>query len=226
MDPALDARQGVASDVTPDAVSITGMGNIVVALHKWDLGPHPRWQRLVNAAGRVGEHTTDDSGNVSGADTSGAPATGSRCASTQDPSAITRDPSAIMWDPSAITQDPSAITRVSPGVARIPSRIAVVPSSVVAAPGTRALREQLMGRLRAGAGDPAQALLVGDRQRGLVEQAIGSLRLAQSMIKAGEGEELIACELRAAIDAVGELLGRRAGPMILEEIFSRFCVGK
>ncbi len=218
-DLALDARQGVASDVTPDAASATGMGDIVVALHKWDLGPHPDWQRLVDAAGRAGEPTTDDSVKISGADVSGAPATGDRCAST-------RDPFAIMWDPSAITRDPSAIMRVSPGVARIPSRIAVVPSSVVAATGTCALREQLMGRLRAGAGDPAQALLVGDRQRGLVEEAIGSLRLAQSMIKAGEGEELIACELRAAIDAVGELLGRRAGPLILEEIFSRFCVGK
>lgn len=172
-----------------NAVYAPAVGGIVVALHKWDLGPHAGWERAendrVNCAGRPHDVTLEEA--------AGGPPSGSA--------------------------NPPAI-RMPTGVS------ALVPSSVVAAPGTSTLKAELMSKLRDDVGEPGEALLVGDRQRGLVDQATAALQQALRMHETGEGDELIACELRAAMDAVGEMLGRRTGPLILEEIFSRFCVGK
>ncbi len=99
-------------------------------------------------------------------------------------------------------------------------------SSVVGSPGIDELKATLLARLETGLGDPREALLVGDRQRGLIAQAIESLKRAEALDGRGKGEELVAHELRAALDSLGEILGRRVGPMVLERIFARFCVGK
>jgi tRNA modification GTPase len=52
-----------------------------------------------------------------------------------------------------------------------------------------------------------------------VEQA---LQLAQT----NQGEELVAAELRAALEAIGTITGAVYTEDILERIFSRFCIGK
>lgn len=73
-----------------------------------------------------------------------------------------------------------------------------------------------------GAGDDA---LVGrERQRVLLQQTVASLRRAMDV--AGQGEELVAEELRAAGYALGRLLGRVDVEDILDVIFRDFCVGK
>jgi len=101
-----------------------------------------------------------------------------------------------------------------------------IPSSVVAAPGIEPLRRAILARLRT-AGEEAEAgLLVGDRQRDLVARAREAVVRARDIVTAGAGEELAAFELREALERFGELLGRRAGPLVLERIFSGFCIGK
>ncbi len=132
--------------------------NIVVALHKWDLGPREEWTR--------------------------------------------------------------------PGTASVERGLVPVRSSVIGAPGTTDLRGTLLDRLRGGRDDPRETLLVGDRQRGLIERAAAALDRARSEEEAGAGDEIVAHELRAAMDALGELLGHKAGRLLLDEIFSRFCIGK
>ncbi len=53
-------------------------------------------------------------------------------------------------------------------------------------------------------------------------------RLIDAAIVAGlgQGDELVAAELRSAIDAVGEVTGQVYTDEILDRIFSRFCIGK
>lgn len=52
------------------------------------------------------------------------------------------------------------------------------------------------------------------------------IKSARDAHQAKEPEELVALELRQALEALGSLLGEGVGEAILEEIFSRFCLGK
>jgi tRNA modification GTPase len=101
-----------------------------------------------------------------------------------------------------------------------------VPSSVVGEPGVEPLRRALMARLHAGIGDPEETLLVGGRQRHTMMLALEALERSMELVREGQGGELVAFELRSALDRLGEVLGRGIGPQILDEIFARFCVGK
>jgi tRNA modification GTPase len=84
----------------------------------------------------------------------------------------------------------------------------------------RALGEFAAGRL--GGAEPA--LVTRVRQRQTLEEALASLRRAGSI--AGQGEELVAEELRLASRALGRLLGRIDVEDVLEVIFRDFCIGK
>jgi len=67
-------------------------------------------------------------------------------------------------------------------------------------------------------------LIARERQRMLVKDTADSLRRAIALV--GEGEELVAEELRAAAYSLGRLLGRVDVEDILDVIFREFCVGK
>jgi len=101
-----------------------------------------------------------------------------------------------------------------------------VPSSVVAEPGVEPLRRVLLDRLHAGIGDPEATLLVGERQRQTLARAHEALVGARDLLARGYGGELVAFELKQALERVGEVLGRAVGPLVLDQVFSRFCVGK
>jgi tRNA modification GTPase len=67
--------------------------------------------------------------------------------------------------------------------------------------------------------------LIGrERQRKLLQQTAASLQ--RSIAAVGQGEELVAEELRIAAYALGRLLGRVDVEDILDAIFRDFCVGK
>jgi tRNA modification GTPase len=57
------------------------------------------------------------------------------------------------------------------------------------------------------------------RGREAVVNALGELRGGQSM-------ELVAMDLRIAMDAVGEIVGKTTTEDLLDSIFSQFCIGK
>jgi len=102
----------------------------------------------------------------------------------------------------------------------------LIPSSVFGSPGEDRLKQAILEKLSAGIGDPDATLLVGDRQRFLINEANLALQRALVLCQSREGEEMIAFELRNALDQIGEILGKSIGPLVLDEIFSRFCVGK
>ena len=64
------------------------------------------------------------------------------------------------------------------------------------------------------------------RCRESLRQAAASLSQARQIALAATGEELVAVELRAALDELGRVAGAVYTDDILDRIFSRFCIGK
>lgn len=64
------------------------------------------------------------------------------------------------------------------------------------------------------------------RHARLLERAQAALRAAEQVAADTGQEELVIADVRDALDALQEITGRRAGDAVLQEIFSRFCVGK
>jgi tRNA modification GTPase len=59
-----------------------------------------------------------------------------------------------------------------------------------------------------------------------LKQAHRTLEQAISLAEIGAGEELVAAELRMALDDLSSIIGEVHSDDILGEIFSRFCIGK
>ncbi len=87
---------------------------------------------------------------------------------------------------------------------------------------------ELVGALAAFArdyfGSGEDSLIGRERQRQLLRATADGLRRALAV--AGEGEELVAEDLRAASHSLGRLLGRVDVEDILDKIFREFCIGK
>ena len=64
------------------------------------------------------------------------------------------------------------------------------------------------------------------RSRESLRLAAESLQRAHETVAAGDGEELVAAEVRIALAALGDVVGAVYTDDILDRIFSRFCIGK
>ena len=64
------------------------------------------------------------------------------------------------------------------------------------------------------------------RCRHHVDACIGHLRQAYSAVLFEDPAEILALELRAALDQLGEMIGAVYTDDLLDRIFSRFCIGK
>lgn len=96
--------------------------------------------------------------------------------------------------------------------------------SVVTGEGLESLRALLAERAEARS-RPALAPSLS-RCRHHVEAALGQLRRAHSLALFQEPAELLALELRGALDQVGEMTGTVCTEDLLDRIFTRFCIGK
>ncbi len=90
--------------------------------------------------------------------------------------------------------------------------------------GVASVRAWIVSRAQAAAADESVACL--PRHRLGLEAVARGLRAARQGLIQGLSPELIAFELRAAQEALGELIGERPPEAVLEQIFSRFCIGK
>ena len=70
------------------------------------------------------------------------------------------------------------------------------------------------------------AALGSQRQKNLIDAACAALDEALALAARNEALDLIAPLLREAVNALGEITGEVSTADILEEMFSRFCVGK
>ena len=66
----------------------------------------------------------------------------------------------------------------------------------------------------------------GTRCRDSIDRAAAALGSASQTLQSGGGEELVAFDLRLAIDELGKVLGTVVTDDILDRIFQRFCIGK
>lgn len=94
--------------------------------------------------------------------------------------------------------------------------------------GIRDLLRDLSGRIRdLNQGETYQDLVPRERHRDALLRAAVSLRRARHLLDSSFGfVDQIATELRAGLDAVGEITGETASEEIIDSIFARFCVGK
>ncbi len=76
------------------------------------------------------------------------------------------------------------------------------------------------------AGADSAGFLLNARQREALTRAAEALASAHRSLDQGLGEEFVAVDLWEALDALGEVTGRRTSDDVLDAIFSRFCIGK
>ena len=97
-------------------------------------------------------------------------------------------------------------------------------TSAVTGAGLELLRTLLADRARAHR-RPALAPSLS-RCRHHVEACLGHLRRAHAVALEQDPPELLALELRGALDQLGEMAGAVCTDDLLDRIFSRFCIGK
>ena len=72
-----------------------------------------------------------------------------------------------------------------------------------------------------------EALIVSSRHADALRRAADALLRAGEHLESGSREtELAATEVRAAIDALGEVIGRVDNERMLDKLFASFCIGK
>ena len=64
------------------------------------------------------------------------------------------------------------------------------------------------------------------RCRDSLQQASESVSRSSAAAECGLGPELVATEIRVALDGLGQVVGAVYTDDMLERIFSRFCIGK
>ena len=71
-----------------------------------------------------------------------------------------------------------------------------------------------------------EAVVFSARQAAALREAMACLRTAAANLDADIPYDVCADDVRAAMGELGALCGRNMGEEVLDEIFSRFCVGK
>jgi tRNA modification GTPase len=92
--------------------------------------------------------------------------------------------------------------------------------------GLDALQRALATALEASRGEGGAVASTAGRCRESLSEAAVALRRARELVAAGRSEELVAAELRIALDGLGQVVGAVYTDDILDRVFSRFCIGK
>jgi tRNA modification GTPase len=100
--------------------------------------------------------------------------------------------------------------------------------SALTGEGLPALRAALAAALRGGrpAGAAAEALVTNGRHIEALRQAREAIAAARQGARDKAPGELVAGDVRVALEALGEVTGEAVAPDLLERIFARFCIGK
>jgi len=108
--------------------------------------------------------------------------------------------------------------------ARLSSPAPVVPTTARHDTGLAHLR----AALRSALGDLGRdaGALTAERCAGSLRAALAGIAAAQELSSSAGDEELIAVELRLALEQLGQVVGAVYTDDILDRVFSRFCIGK
>ena len=102
-----------------------------------------------------------------------------------------------------------------------------VPISCHTGEGVEALKDAIYRRVTGGqvAWDDA-SVAINARHQACLQRARESLQTARAALQNGASPEFAALDLRAALDFIGEVVGRVDTEDILGRIFATFCIGK
>lgn len=92
--------------------------------------------------------------------------------------------------------------------------------------GLDCLEQQLYENLTAVSGESMEPAMVTVRQQRALKEALAHIQSARTALDSGIPHDLIAVDVRGALLRLGEITGERVSETILDEIFSRFCIGK
>ena len=74
--------------------------------------------------------------------------------------------------------------------------------------------------------DVEAAIIPNLRQKILMETGLEAAKVINHELENGTPMELVAIHLQEAIDSLGQILGSNVKVDLLDQIFSRFCIGK
>ncbi|MCS6917293.1 MAG: tRNA uridine-5-carboxymethylaminomethyl(34) synthesis GTPase MnmE [Chitinophagales bacterium] len=92
--------------------------------------------------------------------------------------------------------------------------------------GLNELRAALVNAVSSGSAPAEQVVVTNVRHAEALQRAGQALEEAQKGLRENRSKELIASDLRQALDALGEILGTVTSEQLLDFIFSNFCIGK
>ena len=102
----------------------------------------------------------------------------------------------------------------------------VIATSATQGEGLVALQEAVVKRATGMAAETPGHVLVSARQRRGIELALAAVRAARDSDLAGRSPELVAVDLQTARLQLTQLLGEHVDDEMLDELFTRFCIGK
>ncbi|MDR0353022.1 MAG: tRNA uridine-5-carboxymethylaminomethyl(34) synthesis GTPase MnmE [Opitutaceae bacterium] len=107
------------------------------------------------------------------------------------------------------------------------SHLSTFPLSALTGEGIPALTEAIIARAEAFRLDQGGDLIaINARHADALARARNSLADAVANLDAAGPEELLSSDLRAALDALGEIAGRIDNERMLDHLFATFCIGK
>ena len=94
--------------------------------------------------------------------------------------------------------------------------------------GLESLSRRILDKVLDGAApvDAGEPIIDSLRQKRLLERALAGIRDFRAGRAGGQPLDVLAVDLKEALDALGEITGEVTSQDILNQIFSRFCVGK
>ncbi|MGB8656449.1 MAG: tRNA uridine-5-carboxymethylaminomethyl(34) synthesis GTPase MnmE [Candidatus Zixiibacteriota bacterium] len=103
----------------------------------------------------------------------------------------------------------------------------VVEVSALRGDGLERLKETIVSCASASRKDQTQGVLLSSlRHKDALSRAKKSLSLAKASLKKKMSPEFVALDVKASLDAIGEVIGKTVTDDILNKIFSEFCIGK
>jgi tRNA modification GTPase len=107
------------------------------------------------------------------------------------------------------------------------SELRIVDVSCVSGQGIEALKDAIKelvwsGEIKA----EMLQVMINSRHQDALNRARASVRMTIDALRGGATLEIAAMDLRIAVNAVGEIVGKTATEDLLDSIFSRFCIGK
>jgi len=105
--------------------------------------------------------------------------------------------------------------------------VAVVDVSCRTGQGMEALKDAIKEQVWSGEVQAEMLqVMINSRHQDALNRARAAAQRAADALRHGATLELVALDLRIAIDAVGEIVGKTATDDLLDSIFSTFCIGK